>query len=160
MELVVNEWLPEYFKPDAKREEKDQLQQFLQTFIQSDDCIVVRRKSPFLDKIHRFSKDYQRYEEIKFIRIFIRLVLDNSKKCRYVDDTDVLPLSDTVTTRLHEFINDDTKTNYSSDEYLFEAANTTENKMIITTDAKLQKQMQGLGFEVCLLADFLKTYQK
>jgi len=51
MDFVVNEWLPEYFKPAALAEEKRQLETFLNRFWQRNDRIIVKRPSPFLEKI-------------------------------------------------------------------------------------------------------------
>ncbi len=59
MQLVVNEWLPEYFKPTASRAEKDLLEKFLVRFMQRGDQLVVRRPAAFHTKIYRYAKDLQ-----------------------------------------------------------------------------------------------------
>ncbi len=87
MQLVVNEWLPEYFLPTASREEKLLLQQFLQKFLQRDDQIVVRRPSEFYRKIYRYAKDLQgNYKAVTFVRDFIKLILEDSDRCQLIDD--------------------------------------------------------------------------
>ncbi len=153
MEFVVNEWLPEYFKPEAPIEEKRKLKRFLNRFHEKGDKIFVRRTSPFLNKIYKFSKDYQNYHDT-FLQLtdFFKLVLLDSEKCFFVDDDD-FELSDLIRKKLIE------TGNYVSDTYLFEAASLTDSKLIITTDERLQAFMKNEpSFKIVLLDDFLLTY--
>lgn len=48
--------------------------------------------------------------------------------------------------------------NFESDRYLFEAAIFGQDRIIISTDLKLIKAMEGASVQVVELADFLKTY--
>lgn len=64
MDLVVNEWLPEYFRPDASPEEKRALEKFLYCFLKRGDKIIVLELSPFLDKLYRYAKEFQRMYEV------------------------------------------------------------------------------------------------
>ncbi|MFN0036250.1 MAG: hypothetical protein ACKVUS_14395 [Saprospiraceae bacterium] len=152
MQLVVNEWLPQYFLPSASREEKLLLQQFLQCFIERDDCMVVRRPSEFYRKIYRYAKELRgNYEAVTPIRNFIKLILEDSKRCQLIDDGGTaLPIEAEKKLSIG---------NFSSDRYLFEAALQTEEKTIVTTDAKLAALMADeIIFKVVLLDDFLQTY--
>jgi hypothetical protein len=153
MEFVVNEWLPEYFKPNASTEEKRKLEKFLFRFIENNDTIIVRRPSEFLRKLLRYANDYQRISQsYNVISKFISLVVLDSNRCRYVDDGEFI-LSQEIIDKLNE------KGNYSSDTYLFEAASVTSEKLIITTDVKLKIHMENNGiFNVILLDEFLINY--
>jgi hypothetical protein len=151
MDFVVNEWLPEYFRPNAEHAEKALLEQFLVSFIQKEDKIFVRRPSPFLNKIHRFSKLYETDAKVyKNISDFIKLVLMDSNRCVFIDGN--CALGDGITAKL-------SPGNFASDTYLFEAASKTNNKVIITTDTRLCNQMQDSDeYKVILLSDFLAGY--
>ena len=153
MELVANEWLPEYFKPDATNDEKQKLEKFLNRFIERNDKIFVRRPSEFYRKIHRYKKDYQNNLKVnEQLGRFINLILINSDRCFIVDDGE-FELSETIRNKLVE------GGNTISDTYLFEAASATEAKLIITTDAKLKALMENEeSFRVELLNKFLDSY--
>lgn len=153
MEFVVNEWLPEYFKPDATNEEKEKLEKFLIKFLERNDKIFVRRPSEFLRKLLRFANDYQNYPNVySNIHKFITVIYLDSKRCKIIHD-DEFELSEVIVNRLNE------SGNYNSDTYLFEAASETETKLIITTDEKLKTHMENNGtFNVQLLDDFLANY--
>lgn len=153
MEFVVNEWLPEYFKPNASYDKKQKLEQFLNKFIERNDKIFVRRPSEFYRKIYRYKKDYQYDSKVnQQLNIFINLILLNSERCYIVDDNE-FELSQAIVEKLNE------SGNYSSDVYLFEAACITETKLIITTDEKLKTYMKNNEiFKVQLLDDFLNNY--
>ena len=121
MQLVVNEWLPQYFLPSASRDEKLRLQQFLQCFIERDDCIVVRRPSEFYRKIYRYAKDLRgNYEAVTPLRNFMKLILEDSNRCQLIDDEEIeLPIEAEEKLSIG---------NFSSDRYLFEAAIQTEER--------------------------------
>jgi len=59
MDMVINEWFPEYFRPDAADNEKELLEKLLIKFIEKGDKIIVRNPSPFLQKILRYATLYQ-----------------------------------------------------------------------------------------------------
>lgn len=153
MDLVVNEWLPEYFKPNASNDEKQKLEKFLNRFIEKNDKIYVRRPSEFYRKIHRYKKDYQNNLKVNDqIGKFINLILINSDRCFIVDD-DEFELSEEIRKKLIE------GGNTASDTYLFEAASATQTKLILTTDVKLKALMENNEiFKVELLDNFLSNY--
>lgn len=153
MDLVVNEWLPEYFRPNASNNEKQKLEKFLNRFIEKNDKIYVRRPSEFYRKIHRYKKDYQNNLKVnEQIGKFINLILLDSDRCIIVDDGE-FELSDEIKKKLIE------GGNTVSDTYLFEAASATKTKLILTTDVKLKALMENNEtFKVELLDTFLINY--
>jgi hypothetical protein len=153
MEFVVNEWLPEYFKPDASHEEKKKLEIFLNKFMAKNDKIFVRRPSNFLSKIYRISKLYQdNYKVYSEIKMFHSIILLNPEKCSYINDNE-FSLPNTIEKKLTE------GGNTISDKYLFEAAAVTGTRTIVTTDAKLKTLMEEEKlFRLILLDDFLEKY--
>lgn len=154
MYFVVNEWLPEYFRPEATAEEKQKLERFLNTFMQRNDVLFVRRPSEFLRKIQRFAKTYETNVSIYTnISSFIKLILLDSQKCRFIDDGEH-NLPEAIRQQLIA------GGNTVSDIYLFDAASATEEKLIVTTDVKLRNLMHGADPNaVVLLDDFIVTYQ-
>ena len=156
MELVVNEWLPEYIRPDAKDEEKRQVELFLNTFLRRPDCLFVKDRSPFHNKIMRYQKEFDYdLKARETFKMFIKLILRNLEKCRLVMEDELNELPKETWEKLNEG-----GKNVDSDIYLFEAANLTTDKIIITTDAKLKTQMVEDGhFQVILLKDFLRGYK-
>lgn len=153
MEFVVNEWLPEYFKPNASNHEKQKLEKFLNRFMERNDKIFVRRPSEFYRKIHRYKKDYQNNLKVnEQIGKFINFILINSDRCFIVDDGE-FELPDEIKNKLIE------GGNTVSDIYLFEAASATETKIILTTDVKLKDLMNNEpSYHVELLDTFLSNY--
>ena len=155
MDLVVNEWFPEYCKVEASKEDKELLKVFLEKFMQKTDVIYIRNPSRFLNKIYGYAKEYQSHRDVFTIRIiayFIKQVIHDSNRCVLVDEE--CELDDIVLEKLNE-----ENTNYSSDTYLFEAASKTESKIIVTTDDKLRDQMHNVGgYKVINLKDFLRQY--
>ncbi|MFN0215270.1 MAG: hypothetical protein ACKVT2_13525 [Saprospiraceae bacterium] len=154
MDFVVNEWLPEYLRPTASAEKREKALTFLKAFIMKPgDRIVVREPSEFLRKIHRFRKEFDYDNESrKLYKNFIKAILENSEKCLQIPNSETLPLSSELQERL-------SKGNFYSDRYLFEAAQHSDSKNIVTTDVRLQQHLSDTAdFQVILLDDFLAEY--
>jgi len=153
MDLVINEWFPEYCRAEASEEERELLDLFLTRFLSNRDRIFIRNPSRFLDKIKQYAKAYQAHRDIYTIAIltnFIKNIILNGERCQIIDEDCIL--EDVVTEKLQEG-------NYSSDTYLFEAASKTESKIIITTDDKLRRQMHNIAdYKVINLKEFLQQY--
>ena len=153
MNLVVNEWLPEYCLRGAEDLEKQQLDKFLLQFSRNKDTLYVQQNSPFTNKFYRYMKENQQFPAIKDFKRVFGLIFLNPQSHVIVKEIPELP--DEINRRL-------SVGNYESDRYLFETAwrlPENETKIIITTDGKLKTQMDNNGyFEVVLLKDFLKTY--
>jgi hypothetical protein len=154
MDLVLNEWVPEYFRPDTPQDKRRQLERFLNSFMNSDDKLIVRRPSPFLEKIERYAKANQhRSEVVEPIRVFIKHILQNIDRCEFVDDDQPIILPELVEEKL-------SPGNFSSDRYLFEAASCIgSQKTIVTTDKKLVNQFSDVSWcRLILLSDFLDQF--
>ncbi len=152
MELVINEWFPEYLRPGTPPESRKQAVQFFQTFYKRGDVLVVKQDSAFIRKVYGFDKAFQYDLDSKdLFKQFISLVLRDSKRCRLLQNTDIEPLPDSVLRALIP--------PYNSDTYLFEAAMHSSDRIIITTDDRLVAQTLDNGFiRVVLLEDFLASY--
>lgn len=150
MDIVINEWCPEYFKPLAKVDEKKQLEDFLNCMIKNNHHIYVRRPSPFLLKLYKLTKDYSNYSSTtNSVRKFIKLILQDSNRCTFVDDNEQ-QLSSAMIEKLNN------RGNTISDKYLFEAASITQEKLIITSDQKLIDHMnKEEGYSLMTVQSFL-----
>ncbi len=85
------------------------------------------------------------------LRNFIKIILEDSQRCELIDNEEII-LPELILERL-------IVGNYASDQYLFEAALLTREKIIVTTDERLMEQMQMNNlFQVLLLKGFLDTY--
>jgi uncharacterized protein with PIN domain len=155
MELVVNEWLPEYLRPDTPSTDRANAVQFLQTFYNRGDKIVVKKDSAFVRKVSKYDKNFQYdLDSKKLFKQLIQLIFRDSARCKLLENQEIETLPSNITDLL------DGIGNFSSDTYLFEAAMQAEDRIIITTDDRLVEQTQENGvIRVVLLADFLHTYR-
>ncbi|GAB4044818.1 hypothetical protein [Spirosoma jeollabukense] len=155
MDFIVNEWLPEYLKPTASREDHNKVLKFFETLLKKENTrIIVRRPSPFLSKLFKIEKDFQNNPlALRPVKAFIKLVLLNSDKCLFVENNEIETLPVVLTELLAHG-------NYSSDTYLFEAAYTLpNNRIIVTTDSRLIQQVSGkIDCQLILLDEFLTTF--
>jgi len=154
MQFIVNEWLLDYLTLTQTNEHRHQAILFLNLFIQNEDVLFLRVPSPFLAKSYRFSKQFQFdktcRENLK--RIFISIIKDDRKN-ELINEMDLEDLPKETLEKL-------SVGNFESDTYLFEAAQKTESKLIVTTDVKLKNQLsEDKNFELVLLEDFLKEYE-
>ncbi len=156
MEVVVNEWLPEALKPEGLDKEisQEKALEFLKKFINKDDRIVVKSESAFEKKVHYYKKKYAYDKEsLKLLKALLRLIQDE-KYCRLVDESEINTLPERVTEKLNL-----PNTNYHSDTYLFEAASTTTEKLIVTSDRRLINLFQDEEeYRVVHFDEFIKTY--
>jgi hypothetical protein len=155
MELVVNEWLPEYLRGDADLISNAKAIQFLNKFMQKDDMLTVKFGSPFTDKIYKYQSDFGGFPIVsKNFNVLSGIIFRDLQKTRIIYADEVQPIPAETHNLLHT-----PGTNYYSDYYLFEAAHLTESKIIITTDVKLRDFMSAdPNFKIVLLEDFLRTY--
>ena len=87
-----------------------------------------------------------------YLKLFFTAVFINPERCRWVSDPPILSLE---TEEILKRPTDLPLTNIESDRYLFEAAQTTEEKIIVTTDVKLMKHFEGNGlFQLWSADDF------
>ncbi|MBI4645995.1 MAG: hypothetical protein HY738_05210 [Bacteroidia bacterium] len=129
MEFVLNEWLPEYLRPETDIHKRKNAIRFLNVFFKNNDIIAIRRPSEFLIKIYKYAKQYQDYREIyDNYKYLCKIISYDSGKVKIIDDSDTIQLPDNVLKKLIS--------PYDSDIYLFETAICTKNRIIITTDTR------------------------
>lgn len=155
MDFVINEWCPEYFIHADGSTERTLLRQFVNNFYNSEDVLVIKRPSEFWSKLYRYAKKYQNNEEIYGeLKTFIRVVLQDLNRVIYIDDDVSLPID------VYELLNAE-NTNFSSDQYLFEAAYQSDSKIIVTTDQKLINHMgQSEHYRLIHLDNFIEDILK
>ena len=152
MEIVVNEWLPEWLAPTGTDIQHRNALIFLEKFCSKDDIIVVKYDSAFTDKLLKYPKFFSGYpEHARKLSFVISQILYNSNKCRLLYENELLPLPMDVLNLLTGQANSDT--------YLFEAAFTSTDKIIITTDDRLIVQTQNNGhIRVIHFDEFMAVY--
>ncbi len=151
MELVINEWFLEWHKSNASMVEQQQARMFLNCLLHSNHTLVVMRESPFMQKLHTFRRRFDYHMPCRLsLKTFFNAILYNSEKCRIVENAP--PLTGEMEDKLSQG-------NYSSDRYLFESAQETEEKLIVTTDHKLIKHIgQTDNFKLLTFEEYFQNY--
>lgn len=133
MEFVFNEWFLDWHSPkDASAEEKRKVNRiFSWLLLQGEHRLILLTESPFMDKLNKYRKDFD-YDPFcrKSLKIFFSQIFSNQARCRQIE---IAPGLDQKTEQLLEVEG----TNFASDHYLFQSAETSEDKIIVTTDQKL-----------------------
>lgn len=154
MEFVINEWFCDYFNPLEPREKFEINQKFLKWFYESPHKLVILIDSPFHIKLRKFSNWLSRYKDPKYFELFkkfMAIIASDSNKTRFIEQQ---KLPQEIINLLYK-----EGTNYSSDQYLFEAAHRSDSKIIVTTDGKLIDHMGVSDYYILIhLNDFLKMY--
>lgn len=149
MELIVDEWLLEYMRPDAKDDDRLLALRFVNAWKRRCDKLLLRRPSPFVKKFYRYMKRFG--GDLDFKRRFSKLnqlLLRNSRKTRILDEGDVPSLQKEVADMIHP-----------DDWYLIEAASCSEGSVLVTTDGRLRERLsQRTGFLVYSQAEFLGKF--
>jgi predicted nucleic acid-binding protein len=149
VEIVVDEWLLEYLRPDAEGADRLLALTFVNAWKRRCDRLLLPRPSPFLTKFYRYMKTFGR--DLDFEKRFSKLnhlLLRNARKTRILDRGEVPPLPKEVA----DMIDPD-------DWYLIEAARCSEEKVLVTTDGPLREQLSRLtGFVVYSPAEFLAKF--
>ena len=152
MEFVINEWFCEYFLPSQDDKNLKKNEQFLEWFFETNHKLVVVENSEFHRKIRRYSKILA--YNIKYYTLmkkFNALLERDSLRVVKIKNQQ-LPTS--VLSRLNI-----AGTNFSSDQYLFEAAIFSDSKIIVTTDSKLIEHMgKSKHYNLIHLDAFFKKY--
>lgn len=149
MEIVVNEWLLEYLRPDAQISDKTAAIQFLNAFLKKQDKMVIKRKSPFANKLcdylHRFGWDdcsRKRFSDL------YNLVFLDSDKTIIADESDLRDLPKDIVAKTP-----------ADDIYLVELWYSNQERVVLTTDTKLKEKLKDvIGLKICLLPEFLQQY--
>jgi len=148
MEIIVNEWLPEYLRPDADANNNDSADKFVKAWLDRCDKVVIRTNSPFASKFYTYMYQSGGYPACrKRFEVLFRLFLDSERTVK-VDECDIKELpSDLVKIVPYD------------DKYLVELWYAKQDRIILTTDAKLKDKLKDVpGLNICLLSDFLKEY--
>lgn len=157
MEFVINEWYLDWHRPNATSEEQEKARKFLNWLQNHNHRIVVLRGSPFHKKLNDYRRDFGYHPMCKiFLKSFFSQIFTNPEKCRIVEQPPALPRE------IEEILQrptDPPLTNIESDRYLFESAETTEPKIIVTTDARLIRNFEGNNrFQLILTDDFFSIH--
>ena len=158
MEFVINEWFLEWHKPTASSEEQRKARVFTNWLLTSKHKIVVLRHCDFTQKLNRLRRDFNYHPMCgQQLKIFFTQVFMNTEKCRIVEIPPELPA------KIEEILDRPTEsplTNIESDRYLFESAETTEEKIIVTTDVKLINHFEGNGhYQLWSVDDFFEKFE-
>ena len=148
MEIIVNEWLLEYLRPNTSREKRNYALRFIKAWENKIIKVVIRRPSPFLQKLQRYWQKSNEDESSYYNYKRISRQLYDSDKTVIVDDNDIK--------NLPAKLEDKTP---SDDKYLIELAYTEPSRLIVTTDSPLKQKLHGEAeIKICLLDDFLSDY--
>jgi len=88
MEIVVNEWLPEYLRPGADASETELADNFVKAWVEKCDKIVIRENSPFTSKFYTYmdrSGGYPTYR--KRFEVLFHLFLDSNRTVKVKSST-------------------------------------------------------------------------
>jgi hypothetical protein len=149
MELVVNEWLLEYLRPDSEKSKRDLAIGFVNAWVRKCDKILIKMPSPFVSKFYAFMKQFgwdpafkERFKKIN------ELLLRNPEKTIIINTEDINPLPDEIGQKVP-----------ADDKYLVELAYCSKDSTIITTDERLKEKLKGeSNLKVYLLEEFVNTY--
>jgi len=149
MEIVVNEWLLEYLRPDAQKSDRITAIQFLNALVQKCDKMVIKRNSPFADKLccymYRFGWDD--CSRKRFSDLHKRVFLDPDETI-IADESDIKELPKEIADKTP-----------GDDRYLVELWYSKQDRIVLTTDTKLKDKLKDVpGLKICLLQEFLKEY--
>lgn len=148
MEIIVNEWLPEYLRPDADASNTDTADKFVKAWLDRCDKVVIRTNSPFASKFYTYMSKSGGYPACKKrFEVLFRLFLDSEKTVK-VDECDIKELP----CDLAKIVPED-------DKYLIELWYANKDRIILTTDSRLKDRLKDVPhLNICLLPDFLKEY--
>jgi len=149
VEIVVDEWLLEYMRPDAKDDDRLLALRFVNAWKRRCDRLLLRRPSPFVKKFYRYMKSFGRDLDFKgrFSKLNLLLFRD-TLKTRILDDADVPSLQKEVADTIP-----------CDDRYLIEAASCSEERLLVTTDERLRERLSHwTGYAVYSPAEFLAKF--
>ena len=158
MEFVINEWFLEWHKPGAAPEEQRMARAFTGWLLKSDHRIVMLRESDFTKKLNVIRRDFN-YHPMSgiYLKLFFSQVIMSPERCRIVDDPPALTIE---TEGILKRPSTPPLSNIESDRYLFESAETTKEKIIVTTDAKLIQHFDGNDqFQLWSTEDFFLKFE-
>ncbi len=144
MEFVINEWYPIWHNPQkSTQEEQAKARVFLQWLQNNDHRIVVLLNTEFTKKLNDYRRDFNFHPMCSiYLKLFFSHIFINPDKCRILETPPELPadIEDLLRRPLESPLS-----NFASDRYLFQSAEATEEKTIVTTDIKLINHFEGNG---------------
>jgi len=148
MEIIINEWLLNYLRPDAQESDRRAAMQFLNVFVKKCDKIVIKRNSRFVDKFYDYSKRSEQFVNSKPLFSMLHLLFRDADKTIIAYDRDLQVLPEDIDAKTPE-----------DDKYLIELWYSNQDRIVLTTDAKLRDKLKDIpGLKICLLPEFLKEY--
>lgn len=148
MNIVVNEWLLEYFVPGTSREVWERVLSFFDNVQRLDRKMVIGWETPFTRKFYRFMKEHGHNRTFKenYTRLN-DLLFKNSERTILVGSGEM----NSVTEEEMEGVHVD-------DRYLLELVRTVPNSVIVSTDERLIKALEGKkDFPILHLKDYLEA---
>jgi hypothetical protein len=148
MEIVVNEWLLEYLRPDADVEKTKLAIRFIGDWVDRCDRVLIRKSSPFVSKFYKYmgqSGGESACRE-RFSKLFSLLFLD-SERTGVFDDCDIQDLPQDLVGVIP-----------SDDRYLIELWHSAPGSVIVTKDTRLKDSLQrhSPSAKIYLLEEFLR----
>jgi hypothetical protein len=147
MNLVVNEWLLEYFVPGTPRSHQNELLEFFDCIQKCRHKIVVGRETPFAQKFYKFMKQYGHDSAFKHNYAMLNGILfRDTERTILVERNNTTPVPDEHMISVH-----------SDDRYLLELVNSVPESMIISTDGRLIEALsQHPEYPIVHLQDYIK----
>jgi len=149
MEIVVNEWLLDYLRPDAQESDRMAAGQFVIALMKSSDKIVIKNPSPFVNKFYdymsRFGWDARSRKQFSDL---YKLVFLDPDRTIIADESDLQDLPKDIAAKTP-----------TEDKYLIELWCLKQERIVLTTDARLKEKLKDIpNLKICLLEEFLQEY--
>ncbi len=145
MQLVVNEWMLDFLVPGAENQQIAKVNKFIKFISENSHQIVIGRKNNFVSKLYHYMKRYgwNLIFKARFKKLSQLLFFDHART-KIIEEHELTPLSDEIISITPD-----------DDLYLLQLAFSTEDKTIITTDARLKNVLQIVQeVNICLLDDY------
>lgn len=148
MNLVVNEWLLEYFPPGTSRENWERVQSFFDRIEKLDRMMVIGRETPFTRKFYRYMKIHGHNRVFKENCTRLNdLLFKNPQRTILVEPSQTRSVADEEAKGVH-----------ADDRYLLDLVRTIPDSVIVSTDERLIKALEGTTtFPIVHLKDYLEA---
>jgi hypothetical protein len=146
MNLVVNEWLLEYFTPGTPVESRVILKAFFDNIQSTGRKMVIGRETPFTAKYYRYMKLHG--QDTAFKANYVRLnevLFQDPLRTIIVETDEMAEVSDQEMSGVH-----------GDDKYLLQLVRSIPDSMIVSTDSRLIGALAGnVAFPVIHLEKYL-----
>jgi hypothetical protein len=149
MEIVVNEWLLDYLRPDAEPDQIELSIKFVNAWVEKSDRVIIRKTSPFTRKLYNYMDQCRGYQICLGRFRALNNLFRDSDKTRMLDDCDISEIPENLAAKTP-----------TDDRYLVELWYSVPGSVIVTTDSKLRnKLIEYDSFaKIYLLEEFFRTY--